>query len=419
MGLLDFFRSPPAPAVRAEPPVTASLQSEAQWKGLAVPGVPSRAGLRVDEKAALSLPATMQALRVLTGVFAMTPLIYYRRDASGRQRASGSPLFALMHDRPNLHQSAFAFKELLFADILLTGNFFAYVSRDGAGRPVALTRLKPWTVVIAETFDRAEGITLFFDATLPDGTRERFPARDIWHVAGMSRDGLAGLNPLAYARDAIGGAIATERFTADFWGNGGRPTTVLTTKGKVDPATKERIRQDWHRLHGPGGSQTAVLDQDMDVKFASENMEASQFIETRGFQVVDLARIWGVPPHLIFDLSRATFSNIEHQSLEFVTYHLGPHYERVASAATRQFAEAEHYFEHLTDALVKGDLKSRMEAYRLQRDMGVANANEIRRRENEPDIPGDAGTEYWRPMNMGRAGDPVEPRGPGVRIQED
>jgi phage portal protein BeeE len=98
-----------------------------------------------------------------------------------------------------------------------------------------------------------------------------------------------------------------------------------------------------------------------------------------------------VPPHLIFDLSKATFGNIEQQSLEFVIYHLGPHYKRIEEAATRQFADAGYYFEHLTDALVRGDLKSRMEAYWLQRQMGIASANDLRRRENDPDIPGAAG----------------------------
>lgn len=413
MGLFDLFRARPAAstpgAPRVEPRMTAGsgVESETQWNGLVMPypGM-SRAGMRVDETTALSIPATLQALRVLTGVIAMTPLIYYRRTEAARSRAEDSPLHALLHDRPNGHQSAFQLFEILVADLLLTGNAFAYVSRDAAGQPVALTRLKPSAVVIAETFDRADGITLFYDALLPDGTRERFAARDIWHIAGFSRDGLAGLNPIRFARDALGGAVATERFAANFWSSGARPSTVLRTANKVDPATKQRIREDWQRLHGPDGSQTAVLDQDLDVKFLTEDMQASQFVETRGFQVVDLARIWGVPPHLIFDLSRATFSNIEHQSLEFVTFHLGPHYRRLAAAATRQFAEPGHYFEHLTDALVRGDLKSRMEAYWLQRQMGIVNADELRRRENEGPIGGPAGTEYWRPGNMGLAGEP-------------
>lgn len=175
---------------------------------------------------------------------------------------------------------------------------------------------------------------------------------------------------------------------------------------KIAQESKLKIKGDWQSLYsGPNGDAVAVLDQDLSVEFLTHDMRASQFVETRGFQVLDLARIWGVPPHLIFDLSKATFGNIEQQSLEFVIYHLGPHYARVAQAVTKSLADDGHYFEHLTDALVRGDLKSRMEAYWLQRQMGMVNGNELRARENQPNIDGDAGTEFWRPSNMSVAGE--------------
>lgn len=415
MGFLDIFRGATA-RPRIEPTVSAAglgatgsvVQSETQWRGLTAIGGSSRAGVRVDERTALGLPAVLQALRILCGVFAMTPLHYFRREGTGRARAEDDALWSLLHERPNAYQSAFAFKEMLLSDVLLAGNFFAYVSRDAQQRPVALTRLKPGWVVVADYFDRATGIELFYDATLPDGTRERFAARDIWHIAGMTRDGEIGLNPLAYMRDAIGGAIATSDYAARFWANNAKPPMVLHAEQKISQEAKDKLRQDWQRrFAGPDGDAIAVLDQGLKPEFLSFDHDKSQLIETRTFQVLDIARAWGVPPHLIFELSRATFSNIEHQSLEFITFHLGPHYERVASAATRQFAAPEHYFEFLTDALVKGDLKSRMEAYWLQRQMGIVNANDLRRRENENDIPGEAGREYWRPGNMQVAGQPA------------
>jgi HK97 family phage portal protein len=422
MGFFDLLMSPfrggstqHAPGASNE-----SVMSERQWSGLSFGGASSSAaGIRVDETAALSLPATLQALRILTGVFAMTPMPLFRVTGSGRERARDEDLYRLMHDKPNNYQSAFAFRELMMADLMLWGNFYAYVSRDFAGRPVALTRLKPGTVLVAEFFDRRDGYTMFYDATLPDDTRERFPSRDIWHVANFTRDGLVGLNPIAFARDALGGAIQTSRHASKYWGQGGRPPVALKVKTRVDADDKARIRSDWNsKFGGPNGDNVAVLDQDMDVSFLTEDNVKSQFLETRQFQVVDLARLWGVPPHLIFDLSRSTNNNIEHQSLEFVIYHLGPHYERIAQSATIQFAPEGHYFEHVTDALVKGDIKSRMEAYWLQRQMGMANANELRRRENEPNIEGAAGEEYWRPGNMTLAGTPVEPpSAPQTRIE--
>lgn len=419
MGIFDLFRAAPTRA-RVEPVLDApaggvqasGVQSETQWNGF-VSGRQSRAGVVVNERTTIGLPAVLQALRVLSGVFAMTPLHYYRRTADGRERAQDDPIYALLHDRPNAYQSAFAFKELMLADVLLHGNFYAYVSRDWRGRPVALTRLRPGYVTVADYFDRMTGMELFYDATLPDHSRDRFPARDIWHVAGPTRDGEVGLNPLQYMRDALGGAIATADYTARYWGQDAKPDVGLYTDQKVAPEIKDRIRADWKaRFQGPNGEKVAVLDQGLKPEFLQHNHEESQLLETRQFQVLDVARAFGVPPHLLFDLSRATFSNIEHQSLEFVTFHLGPHYERVASAAARQFAAPGHYFEFLTDALVKGDIKTRWEAYRIQRETGVYSADEIRQRENLNPIGGAAGGERWRPGNMMIAGTPPEPPQP-------
>lgn len=418
MGLLNLFsrsRSASDAPTRAEPPVVSAAdeaQSESQWRTFRVEGGASRAGVRVSETSALSIPATLAALRILTGVFAMTPVHYYERSAGGRINKDDLPEAQLFRASPNAHQTPFAFLELLLADMMLSGNFYAYVSRNFRGEPVALTRLKPGTVSIADYFDRETGTTLFYDATLPDGSSERFARRDVMHIPGFSRDGIHGLNPVKYAREALGASIATSQHAAKFWGKGGRPSTVLQSKQKIGPNDKARARQDWSNLYsGPDGDTVAVLDQEMTAQFLSHNMQESQFLETRQYQVVDLARVWGVPPHLIFDLSRSTNNNIEHQSLEFVIYHMGPHYVRIAQALTKLFGRQGHYYEHLTDALVKGDLKSRMEAYWQQRQMGMASADELRAKENQPAIGGQAGTEYWRPSNMMVAGEPAPSEG--------
>lgn len=415
---MDFLRPGRAAAARQvmprlDPPVVSasgSVHSESQWKGFvfgAGAGF-SRAGVRVDERTVLSLPATMQALRVLSGVFAQTPRHYYRRSPEGKQHLRDHPLSRLLHDRPNNVQTPFQFFELALQDLMLTGNFFAWVSRDFAGRAVALTRLKPGRVVVAEFFDRAEGYTLFFDATLPDGTSGRYSSREVLHIPGFSRDGLMGLNPMAFMRDAFGGAIATADYATRYFDAGAKPDVVLTTKQKIDPQSRDAMRRDWKGIYGgPNGEKVAVLDQDVTATMISHNPEEAQMLETRQFHVVELARIWGVPPHLIFDLSRATFSNIEQQSLEFITYHLGPHFTRFEQALTLAFAEPDHYVEHMTDALVRGDLKSRMEASWLQRQMGLVSADEVRARENLNPIGGAAGAERWRPANMAIAGQPT------------
>ena len=351
----------------------------------------------------------MQALRILSGVFALTPIHYFGRlDGGGRERRRNDPLQLLVHDQPNGFQTAFEFWELYMGDLMLTGNWYAYVSRAPDGSPVALTRLKPGSVKIVEYFDRASGMTVFFDATLPDATAGRFPGREILHVRGLSRDGVVGLNPMAYMRDAFGNAIATGQHAGKYFGDGAKPKVVLTTTQKVDPMTRQAIKADWKATHGGlDGDAVAVMDNDLKPTFLSHDNQESQFVETRQFEVGELARIWGVPPHLIFDLSRATFSNIEQQSLEFVMYHLGPHYARLAQTLTRVFAPDDAFFEHQTDALVKADLQTRTEAYSRQRQNGTVNANEVRAFDNLAPLDGDAGTEYWRPANMTLAGTPV------------
>lgn len=422
MGLREFFlggAAKPAPvaAARAEPVLQAgSLDSPTQWSNGFVTAGPVRAKVRVDEASVIGLPATIQALRILCGVFAMAPLPYYRRQGDARVRASETALYRLLHDAPNSHQTAFAFKELMMGDLLLAGEFNAFVSRDARGEPVALTRLKVGHCVPAVYFTPSEGETLFFDATLPDGTSARFAARDILRIVGFTRDGIKGLSPLRYAREAFGGIVATDKHAQSFWGQGGALHTAIKVKGRVSPQDKEAIRRDYIATHGEGGSGVAVFDQDMTAELLTSDKQKQQFLETRQFNVTDLARIWGVPPHLIFDLSRSTNNNIEQQSLEFVLYHMGPHFARVEKAITQQLAAEGHFFEFLTDSLVRGDIKSRMEAYWHQRQMGMVSANELRARDNLPPIPGPAGNTYWRPTNMQDAAAPApDPSQPPAR----
>jgi HK97 family phage portal protein len=225
----------------------------------------------------------------------------------------------------------------------------------------------------------------------------------------MTLDGYVGIDPLRYMRDALGGVIATQDFASSYFGRGGTPEMVLESDKKLLPEDKARLRQDWEAIYtGPERSRVAVMDQGLKASPISVDNAKGQMIETRQYQLGDLARMWGVPPHLIFDLSRSTNNNIEQQSLEFVLYHMQPRFEMFAQAATRFFAEDEHYFEFLTDKIVAADLTTRMAAYRTQRELGLVTANDLLRRENMPPINGAAGTERWRPANMMVAGEPPE-----------
>lgn len=398
----------PTPSAAADPAQTSPVDAPNQWLVTMIGGT-SSSGQRVTDQTVMTLPAVMQALRILCGVFAMTPLVYYRRAGGGKARADDTAQYRLLHDDPNLVQTPFAFKEMLLADVLLAGNHYSWISRDYRQDPVALTRLETGYVQPVKTFTRERGYEQFYDATLPDHTRERFPSRSIWHVQGFSRTGLTGLSPLHYMRDALGGGLAAQDFANRFFANNARPGVTLTSKLKIDAPVKRQIKADWIEANGGHNANgVTVLDQELEPKFLVFDNEKNQLIETRTFSVLDVARCFGVPPHLLFELSKATFGNIEHQSLEFVLYHMMPHYVRVAEAATKSFAAPDCFYEFLPDALLRGDVKARWEAYRAARETGALNANEIRARENLNPIPGAAGTDYLRPANMAVAGQPQE-----------
>lgn len=362
----------------------------------------------VNERTAMALPAVLHALEILTGVFAMTPMLYYRREGGGKTRAENSPLFTLFHDRPNDTQSIFLFKEVLLGDMLMAGGFANFVHRDGMFRPKSLSRIDPRMVHPAQHWSRQDGLELFYDARLPDGSSGRFTRTDIWHVPGFSRDGLLGVNRVKLLDDMLASAVAAGEYARHFWENNAQPATLLKAKGKVNPEDKAKIKFDWKRMFGGPrkAGDVAVLDQEMDAKVLGSTNRDSQFVEVRAFNVVEVARAFGVPPHLLYELSRATFSNIEHQSLEFIMYSMMPHYERVASAATHYFAEPGHFFEFMPDALLKGDVKTRWEAYKVAREIGVLNADQIAHRENLEPIGGLAGEQRWRPANMAVSGEP-------------
>lgn len=356
---------------------------------------PSGRGAPMGEADALSVPAVLRALEVLCGLFAMAPMIYYRRDGDGKVRVDDAPQAVMFRTRANSAQSAYLLKEVMLGDLLMRGKFGSFIHRDGLYRASSLTRIDPLGIgTPLQHWSKQDGLELFYDVSLPDGMRERLTRNDLWFVPGFSRDGLIGVDRLKLLQDTFEAAAATSQFAARFWQNNAQPSTILTTKAKVEAPEKTKIRNDWQsRFSGPANAgAVAVLDQEMDAKFLAHDNKQAQYIETRSFYVVEIARAFGVPPHVLYELSRATFSNIEQQSLELILYSMMGHFERVAAAATHQFAEPGHFYEFLTDALLKGDIKSRYEAYSIAIDKGVLNPNEVRRAENRNDREG--GDEY-------------------------
>lgn len=347
-------------------------------------------GKAVTERSAMQMTAVYSCVRILAEAIAGLPLHLYRYGEDGsKEKAIDHPLYALLHDEPNPEMTSFVFRETLMTHLLLWGNAYAQIIRNGKGEVVALYPLMPNRM----TVDRDENGQLYYeyrtsqdDAHTMKGSVVRLSPRDILHVPGLGFDGLVGYSPIAMAKNAIGLAIATEEYGSKFFANGATPGGVLEHPNVVkDP---ERVRTSWNAAFGgsANANKVAVLEEGMKYTPISISPEQAQFLETRKFQINEIARIFRVPPHMIGDLEKSSFSNIEQQSLEFVKYTLDPwvcRWEQSMQRALLKPDEKSAYFlKFNVDGLLRGDYQSRMNGYAVGRQNGWMSANDIRELEN-------------------------------------
>jgi len=379
------------------------------WTSLS--GWTTATGITVTPETALQSTAVFACVRVLAETVASLPLPVYRRlPSGGKERAPDHYLYSILHDQPNPEMTSFEFREVLMGHVVTWGNGFAEIEFDGAGRARALWVLRPDKMNVRRRSGRLEYIY-----RLPDkvGGREVvLPAERIFHLRGLGFDGLVGYSPIHLARQAVGLAMATEEFGARFFGNGARPGAVMEHPGKLSDEAHERLRKSWEERHQglEKAHRIAILEEGMKLHEVGIPPEDAQFLETRKFQVVEIARLYRVPPHMIMDLERSTFSNIEHQSIEFVVHTIRPWLVRWEQAIRRDIflpGDRKVFFaEFLVDGLLRGDVKSRYEAYAVGRQNGWLSANDVRELENMNPI--DGGDVYLVPLNMipaGSAGD--------------
>ena len=363
----------------------------------------STSGKAVTERSAMQMTAVYSCVRILAEAIAGLPLhLYTYKEDGGKEKAIGHPLYLLLHDEPNPEMSSFVFRETLMTHLLLWGNAYAQIIRNGKGEVVALYPLMPNRM----TVDRDSSGQLFYsyqmnnsDApTMKAGTVILKPS-DVLHIPGLGFDGLVGYSPIAMAKNAIGLAIATEEYGAKFFANGATPGGLLEYPGTVkDP---DRVRESWNK--GFSGSQNAgkvaILEEGMKYTPISIAPEQAQFLETRKFQINEIARIFRVPPHMVGDLEKSSFSNIEQQSLEFVKYTLDPwvvRWEQSLSRALFTQEEKKHYFfKFNVEGLLRGDYQSRMNGYATARQNGWMSANDIRELENLDRIPAEEGGDLY------------------------
>lgn len=358
----------------------------------------STAGKTVTERSAMQMTAVYSCVRILAEAIAGLPLHLYRENAEGgKEKATNHPLYRLLHDEPNPEMSSFVFRETLMTHLLLWGNAYAQVIRNGKGEVIALYPLMPNKMSV----DRDENGHLYYeyhrsnDEALKDASTVYLAPGDVLHIPGLGFDGLVGYSPIAMAKNAIGLAIATEEYGAKFFANGAAPSGVLEHPGTIKDPSK--VREAWQSQFGGSSNsgKVAVLEEGMKYTPISISPEQAQFLETRKFQINEIARLYRIPPHMVGDLDKSSFSNIEQQSLEFVKYTLDPWVIRWEQSLQRSLllpGEKGKYFIKLNvDGLLRGDYQSRMNGYAVGRQNGWFSANDIREMENMNPIPDEEG----------------------------
>lgn len=376
------------------------------WQAAGWLGGESATGINVTQEGALRYSAVFACVRVLAESVASLPLHVYERQPDGKERAPEHPLYKLLHDTPNPYMTSFELRETLQGHLALWGNGYCEIEYSNGGVPVALWPLRPDRM---EAVQRTEN-GLVYSYRLPQGGVVKLPGYAVWHLRGLSSDGLVGYSPIALMRQAVALGLAAEEFGARFFGNDARPGGVLQHPGVLSAKGAENLRASWDSKHGglSNSHRVAILEEGMTYNQIGVPPNDAQFLETRKMQVTEIARIFRVPPHMLADLDRATFSNIEHQSIGFVTHTIRPWLVRWEQSIQQQLMperDRDRYFvEFLVDGLLRGDTTSRYAAYAVGRQNGWLSANDIRRMENMNPLPDEQGDVYLVPLNMVPAG---------------
>ena len=357
-------------------------------------------GKLVNERTAMQTTAVYACVRILAEAVASLPLhVYEYQDDGGKKLVHDHPLYYLLHDEPNPEMTSFVFRETLMSHLLIWGNAYAQIIRDGAGRVLGLYPLLPDKMDVQR--DDKGNIYYVYSRNSDENPmfkeygNIRLKAEDVLHIPGLGFDGLIGYSPIAMAKNAVGMTLACEEYGASFFANGANPGGVLEHPGVLKDPSK--VRESWNSVYRgvSNAHKIAVLEEGMKYQQIGIPPEEAQFLETRKFQVNEIARLYRIPPHMVGDLDKSSFSNIEQQSLEFVKYTLDPWVIRWEQSLQRSLllpGEKGKYFIKLNvDGLLRGDYQSRMNGYAVGRQNGWFSANDIREMENMNPIPDEEG----------------------------
>ena len=351
---------------------------------------PSTSGKTVNEFTAMQTTAVYACVRILAETLAALPLQLYRYTPGGKERVYDHPLYHLLHDEPNPEMTSFIFRETLMSHLLIWGNAYAQIIRDRLGRVQGLYPLRPDKMTVCRD-DRGKIFYLYTktgdeNPNIKPYGQVALQKEEVLHIPGLGFDGLVGYSPIA---------MACEEYGASFFANGASPSGVLEHPGVLkDPG---KVRDSWNAVYrGTGNAhKVAVLEEGMKYQQIGIPPEEAQFLETRKFQLDEIARLYRIPPHMIGDLEKSSFNNIEQQSMEFVKYTLDPwviRWEQAMQKALFLPEEKKQYFlKFNVNGLLRGDYESRMTGYSIGRQNGWLSANDIREMEDMNPVPDEEG----------------------------
>ncbi len=390
MSFLDrIFRSRSEPITEED--FANYLGSEDPWTGIE----------NIDRTSVMGLAAVWSAVRLISESIASLPLFFYKRTEDGKEKAVGDPLYDLLHIQPNPAMTSFYFRETMQNHLLFRGNAYAEIIRDGTGRAMEL-----WPM-------NADNVTPYMGADNKrlykyklDGREIVLPREKVLHIPGLGWDGIKGYAPIEILMQQWGYSIAVKRYGSEFFRNNGYPGGYIALpqgrKLKDGDAVK-RLKESWDSKHTEWGKKgkTGILEDGAEFKPINIPPEQAQFIESQKVSVTDIARVFRVPPHMIGDLDRATFSNIEQQAIDFVVNTLRPWLVRWEQELLVQIVPADqrrdYFYEFVVDALLRGDFQTRMAGYRTAIEMGVMSPNDVLSLENRNTYEG--GDQHFVPLN--------------------
>ena len=343
---------------------------------------------------ALTFTAVWAAIRLLSESVSSLPLGVYSKTDGDKIIAENNPVYSLLKIRPNNYQSKITFLEKVMMDLLTEGNSYVRIERNRGAIPTALLPLNADDVNIK-----------FIDGVLFYETGSNiYDASDVLHFKTITKDGIIGLSPIDQCKNSIGWGMAVEEFGNTFFKNGAKLSGVLQTDRALSETAIGRLKNSFNNVYAQltGANSTVVLEEGLTFKPISISAEQAQFLASRTFSIEEVARIFNIPPHMLKDLSKSSFNNIEMQSQEFVTYTLMPYLTRIEQEMNLKLFRTNEigktFVEFNVNGLLRGNVKDRSEFYRTMLNIGAMSINEIRNKENMNKIAD--GDKHFMQLNM-------------------